>query len=270
MQSLHFVLEPGAQCCAYDLPLRMPQVSGIIDPEPFRSRARGEGLALAEAFAPSGGVRSLQCDPDRHVALFGLAGPLLTFVISGGLEVETANRGRLQLGPGDLFLSCGEDLEKFFTTAGDCRLLQVLVPADWPGDRARPAHTATQAIRSGPASNVQRMFKGADDKSYFRPFDNLFAPPGQWSEVTPLIGLRFIGMAADTIIDWHPEIVNNLVIVLSGALELETGGGEGALEVFYEGDICLAEDRTGQGHIDRMHGHVQVAILIVEDADLWD
>jgi hypothetical protein len=113
------------------------------------------------------------------------------------------------------------------------------------------------------------MVKGADDKSYFHDFGILFEESGKWSAITPLIGFRFIAMAEDTFIDWHPEIVNNLVIVMSGALELEVGGGGGAVEIFRQGDICLAEDRTGEGHIDRMHGTVQVAVLIVDDRDLW-
>jgi hypothetical protein len=118
--------------------------------------------------------------------------------------------------------------------------------------------------------NFKRMFKGEDDKSYFRDFEGLFGPQGEWSAITPLIGFRFIGMAADTFIDWHPEIVNNFVIVMSGGLELEVGGGAGAVEIFRPGDVCLAEDRTGEGHIDRVHGDVQVAVLIVADDHLQD
>lgn len=42
-----------------DLGLRMPKASGIIDPEPFRARARGEGDPLAEYHAASGGMRTI-------------------------------------------------------------------------------------------------------------------------------------------------------------------------------------------------------------------
>jgi hypothetical protein len=113
------------------------------------------------------------------------------------------------------------------------------------------------------------MVKGADDRSSFHDFPELFGAPGRWSAVTPLIGFRFIGMAPGTFIDWHPEIVNNLVIIMTGALELEVGAGTNKIELFHPGDVCLAQDRTGEGHIDRVHGFVQVAVLIIEDADLW-
>jgi len=48
-----------------------------------------------------------------------------------------------------------------------------------------------------------------------------------------------------------------------------TGFEVGKVELFHPGDVCLAQDCTGEGHIDRVHGFVQVAVLIVDDADLW-
>jgi hypothetical protein len=73
----------------------------------------------------------------------------------------------------------------------------------------------------------------------------------------------------DGFIDWHPEVVNNLAIFLSGELELESGGGGGAIEVFHAGDVCLAQDRTGEGHIDRTRGVTHVALIVVETENLW-
>ncbi|MBK8860893.1 MAG: hypothetical protein IPN48_08205 [Sphingomonadales bacterium] len=63
------------------------------------------------------------------------------------------------------------------------------------------------------------MSKGRGEKSYFHDFGLLFGAPGAWSKVTPLIGFRFIGMAG-YVHRLASEVVNNLVIVLSGALEL--------------------------------------------------
>ncbi len=269
MQS--YCLSPGPQggIAAEDLPLRMPQASGVIDPEPFRARARGEGPALAEAFAPSRGMRCAHLPAGQHTALFDIAGPVLTFVISGSLTFTSENQGRITLDPGDILLVGDAAAGAGVLAGGDCRLVQVLLEPDWPGPRTRPANTVSGQPRGERPCNFKRMIKGADDRSTFHDFANLFGPPGDWSAVTPVIGLRFIGMAEDTFIDWHPEIVNNLVIVMSGGLELEVGGGGGAVEVFRQGDICLAQDRTGEGHIDRVHGFVQVAVLIIEDADLW-
>jgi quercetin dioxygenase-like cupin family protein len=269
MQSLRLtnVTDQGLEIS--DLELRMPKASGVIDPEPFRARARGEGEALAEYYALSRGMRSIHLPDGHNPPLFEADGPILTFVISGAFEIDASNCGNVVMLPGDIFLAEAGTPEKFFTAKGDCRIIQLLVEPEWPGERTKPANPSSDYPRGSYDLNCKRMVKAADDKSYFHDFGTLFTAPGKWSDVTPLIGFRFIGMAEDTFIDWHPEIVNNLVIVMSGALELEVGGGEGAVEIFRQGDICLAEDRTGEGHIDRMHGYVQVAVLIVDDRDLW-
>lgn len=252
-----------------DLELRMPRASGIIDPEPFRARARGDGDPLSEYHALSGGMRSIHLPVGYNAPLFNIGGPVLTFVISGAIETEVSNRGNVVMQPGDIFLADAGTPEKHVTVTGDCRLIQVLVEPDWPGEKTKPVKPISDGPRGSHELNCKRMVKGADDKSYFYDFESLFLEPGIWSEVTPLVGFRFIAMAEDTFIDWHPEIVNNLVIVMSGALELEVGGGDGAIEIFRPGDVCLAQDRTGEGHIDRMHGYVQVAVLIVDDKNLW-
>lgn len=269
MKSLRLARTAHGEVTLADLPLRMPQASGVIDPEPFRQRARGIGPALAEAHAPSRGMRCLHRPAGCETDLLAVPGPVLTFVISGALVVAPDGEEPVTIEPGGLLLVDDPASAACLRTQGDCRLVQVLVDPDWPGPRARPAHPASSHPRGDHACNFKRMVRDAGDRSIFRAFANLFGPPGQWSAITPLIGLRFIGMAPDTFIDWHPEIVNNLVIVLSGALELEVGGGGGASELFRQGDVCLAQDRTGEGHIDRAHGLVQVAVLIVDDADLW-
>ena len=252
-----------------DLPLRMPQAKGVIDPDPVRARARGDGDPLAEAFGLSDGMRCLHAGAGA-CAVFEGGGRLLSFVISGQVEIDSDNRGVLTLDPGDLFLADnGAACEGAVRVLGDCRLLQLKVGADWPDAKARPPLTLSSHQRDGQPGNFKRMYLGADGRSRFRGFDGLFQPAGTWSAFRPLIGFRFIGMADGTFIDWHPEIVNNLVVVLSGALELEVGGGGGAVEIFRAGDVCLAEDRTGEGHIDLAHGAVQVAVLIMRDEDLW-
>ncbi|OYY67964.1 MAG: hypothetical protein B7Y44_10595 [Sphingomonadales bacterium 28-55-16] len=269
MQSVRLSYVAGLGIEISDLELRMPRASGIIDPEPFRARARGQGNPLSEYHALSGGMRSIHLPVGHNARLFETSDPVLTFVIAGTIEAEVSNLGNVVLYPGDIFLTDAGIPEQLVTVTGDCRLIQVLVEPDWPGDKTKPVKPTSDGRRGFHELNCKRMVKGADDKSYFYDFGSLFMEPGIWSDVTPLIGFRFIAMAEDTFIDWHPEIVNNLVIVMSGALELEVGGGDGAIEIFRRGDVCLAQDRTGEGHIDRMHGYVQVAVLILDDEHLW-
>ena len=270
MQSLRISWRPDAGLDVAPLHLRIPQAAGVIDPEPFRARARGEGPALAEAFATSGGMRTLHADGDAVPPLFDLPGQLLTFVLAGTLVLTDANGAERVLAAGDLLLVEGDwPQPPPVRLAGEGRLLQVRVESDWPGPRTRPLALRAAEARPAGTPRFSRMSRGSDDRSRFSDFAALFAPRGQWSAIIPLIGLRFIGMAPDTFIDWHPEIVNNLVVVMTGGLELEVGGDGGATQVFWPGDVCLAADRTGEGHIDRMHGFVQVAVLIVADEHLW-
>jgi len=266
VRALHLLTAAGAVTGLASLPLRMPQVAGTIDPEPFRIAAAG-GAPLRDAMAPCGPMRTLHLLPGQRAPLVAGDGPRLTFVLAGGVEVAGAGQATA-LGPGDVFLIDGPAPAAACRPVGECRLLQLTVEPGWPGDKARPVAKVAHIARAGPP-NFRRMYEGADGRSYFRSFAELFAAPGAWSAEVPVAGLRFIGMAEGTFIDWHPEVTNNLAIVLSGALELETGGGAGEVQVFRPGDVCLAEDRTGEGHIDRARSAVQVAILTIEDRHLW-
>ena len=42
-----------------------------------------------------------------------------------------------------------------------------------------------------------------------------------------------------------------------------------AVETFLAGDVCLAEDRTGEGHSGRFRGVVHVVIMVIETEHLW-
>lgn len=268
MQSLRLITLPDALLFVDHLPLRLPQVSGWVDPEPFRAQARGDAPPPPERLAQSGGMRALHLPEGLPWPSGTTDGPRLMFVISGALVFRTGNRGTLTLQPGDLVLLEASALEQHALPLGDCRLIEVRVTPDWPDPKARSVDAPSTHPRDGLACKMKRMIKADDDRSVFRDFTTLFCEPGIWSPITPLVGFRFLGMT-ETFIDWHPEVVNNFVIVLSGALELEVGGEGGSVEIFREGDVCLAEDRTGEGHIDRTHGLVQVAILVVADGDLW-
>ena len=270
MTSLRFSQVADKGYRASPLALRMPRASGVVDPEPFRAQARGDAPVMQGAMAPCAGIRTFHL-PEGHAApLFDLPGPLLHFVVSGAIEIDTIDAGSVRLSPGDLFLMDADGpRDGAARTIGDCRLVQMRVGTDWPGEKARPAAFSGSERPAGASPNLKRMYKGADDRSRFRDFTALFGADEAQGKLRPVAGLRFLVMAADTFITWHPEVVNNLVLVLSGGLELEVGGDGGAVEVFWPGDVCLAEDRTGEGHIDRMRGEVLVAIVVMEDADLW-
>lgn len=276
------------------LPLPAVYRKGDIPAELFRRQASGEipkaeqNLAAAAfmrtIIVPNGRFTGLASDAGAELgaARGAVAGPvsgavsggapgvasggLLTFVVSGALSLPG---GATNLVPGDLFLVDAASASRVVPTARDnCQLIQISVAPDWPGPDAKLQVPGTLTPRPG-KPNIKRVYQGADERAYFSEFPELFpAPPGQWSAPRAAAGFRFMCWE-DGFIDWHPEVINNLAIFLSGELELETGGGNGAIEVFHAGDVCLAQDRTGEGHIDRTRGVTHVALIVIETEHLW-
>lgn len=250
------------------LPLPFRRMSKPVDPETFRRQARGENIGYPRLFGASV-LRSLHCADGELAAEQILGGRQLCFVVSGVLELAAGNDSSERLQRGDVFLLDGRNVgELRIACAFDCRILLLEVAEDWV-----PEGTAEDVDDGGAAvgeTQLVRMYKGDDEQSYFRPFDTLFgkarsepAPP------VPVQGFHFIEFPPGAFIDWHPEGVNNFVVVLTGGLELEVGGGGGEVKVFGPGDVCLAEDRTGVGHIDRVHGTTRMALIVIEDRNLW-
>ena len=77
----------------------------------------------------------------------------------------------------------------------------------------------------------------------------------------------FVTLPADLDQDWHPAPARQLVIIVSG--ELEVTVSEGETRRWNRGDIFIAGDVTGRGHRTRsVDGEVTVIFLPV-DADVF-
>ena len=252
-------------------PLAFPTVyrKGDVPAEPYRRQASGEIPPLNLNLSP---LRFFRTIIVKEGSFAGFAsessGALLTIVNSGGLTLSVRGGPATQLTAGDVLLVDAESASRIAVTAhGECRLTQAGVAADWPGPDAKLQAPGTVRPRDAGKVNIKRVYKGKDDLAYFSEFPELFpAPVNQWSAPRAAVGFRFMCWE-DGMLDWHPEVVNNFGTVLSGELELETG--DGRIEVFHAGDICMAEDRTGKGHIDRARGMVHVFLIVVDTKDLW-
>ena len=120
---------------------------------------------------------------------------------------------------------------------------------------------------------VTRIYTGPDDRSHF---EDLEIPleagvAGRVSALVPAEAVFFrepAGEGASDFIDFHRAPRRQLVIHLAGRVEIETGGGE--TRRFGVGDILLADDTTGQGHISRgVQGpRAQVFIALSPDLDV--
>ena len=104
--------------------------------------------------------------------------------------------------------------------------------------------------------HVTRIYAGSDGKSHFEEVALDFKPraDGQ-SEGTPASNAKeafFTRQAVGYQLDWHTAPGRQYVITLSGQGEIEVG--DGSKKLFEPGDVLLAEDTTGQGHVTRVVG----------------
>jgi hypothetical protein len=186
------------------------------------------------------------------------------------LTLSTDSSQFCHLERGDILLTDGRSSSVPIEARNQCRLVQIGVPAEWPGAGAEVQQPGTFYPRlSGRVPKLKRIYKGKDDRAYFTEFSELFPEAlNEWGTPHAITGFRLLCWENGSM-DWHPCVTNQLAIALAGEMEMEVGGGAGAREVFHAGDICLAEDRTGEGHIGRFRGVVHVVIMVVETENLW-
>jgi uncharacterized cupin superfamily protein len=102
---------------------------------------------------------------------------------------------------------------------------------------------------------IVRLYTGADNESHFEDIEIALNPMGhmQASELQPTHGIMFRSSPPSHLSDYHRVPKRQYVITLSGQVEIETG--DGAVRRFGPGDVMLAEDTTGRGHITRVVGN---------------
>ncbi len=97
-----------------------------------------------------------------------------------------------------------------------------------------------------------RLYSGDDGESHFEDLEMSLEQAGEFSRVSGLqnaTGVLFRETTGDYFIDWHNAPRRQYVIALDGQVEIEVGGG--TRRRFGPGDVFLAEDTTGRGHISR-------------------
>jgi len=99
---------------------------------------------------------------------------------------------------------------------------------------------------------VTRLYTGPDGESHFQAIDiSLDDIKGseRMSELISATGIIFRETTGGYNLDWHPAPRRQFVINLEGKVELIVP--DGTKRILGPGDILLAEDTTGRGHISR-------------------
>lgn len=101
---------------------------------------------------------------------------------------------------------------------------------------------------------IIRLYTGADNESHFEEIDVELNLRGRnaFSDLQPADGVIFRRALETHHSDYHPAPRRQYVITLAGQVEIETG--DGTVRRFGPGDVMLADDTTGRGHMTRVVG----------------
>ena len=101
-----------------------------------------------------------------------------------------------------------------------------------------------------------RMYTGDDGKTHFEDIPEKFeiTDLSQRTDTEYTGGMQFVYQPPGYVIELHPAPRRQYVITLQGQAELVLGDGTSRL--FVAGDVVLAEDITGEGHITKVIGEI--------------
>lgn len=106
---------------------------------------------------------------------------------------------------------------------------------------------------------IWRVYSGSDGKSHIaeepmdmKPFKDVEGSHGEGTPMQPASGIAFRVFPPGYVLNWHRAPRRQYSITLSGRAEIEVG--DGTIAQVGPGDIVLAEDLTGQGHVTRVVG----------------
>ena len=105
-----------------------------------------------------------------------------------------------------------------------------------------------------------RVYSGADGKSHIaeepmamKPFTDVEGSYGEGTPMQTAAGVAFRLFPPGYVLSWHCAPRRQYSITLSGLAEIEVG--DGTIVRAGPGDVVLAEDLTGQGHVTRVIGN---------------
>ncbi|CAI8010492.1 hypothetical protein GBAR_LOCUS6924 [Geodia barretti] len=120
--------------------------------------------------------------------------------------------------------------------------------------------------------NFVRCYTGDDGKSHLEdlnpPFESFVDTEGAYGEGTPMLGANGVNIRIAQpgyLLEWHCAPRRQYTITLSGVAEVEVS--DGTKRQVGAGDVLLAEDLTGAGHITRVISDEPRYYMVVALAD---
>jgi hypothetical protein len=132
-------------------------------------------------------------------------------------------------------------------------ILGLAVGGTWGGYTLRSYEIF--ANTGGRSMKITRVYTGPDNKSHFEDIEIPLKDGGKgglMSELVKATGVVFRETDGSYNFDFHNAPRRQYVVNLEGEVEIEVG--DGTKRILRTGDILLAEDTTGQGHISRAVG----------------
>ena len=106
---------------------------------------------------------------------------------------------------------------------------------------------------------IWRVYSGHDGQSHIveealtmTPFTDVEGAHGEGTAMQATAGIAFRVSPPGYVLSWHCAPRRQYSVSLSGVAEIEVG--DGTVVRLHPGDVVLAEDLTGQGHITRVVG----------------
>ena len=126
------------------------------------------------------------------------------------------------------------------------------------------------AAQRGMSITMTRLYTGPDGQTHAEKTEVNLRPStlrAGLDESAPLkvSGAQFLRWPPGYVWDWHTATHRQYVITLSGRSEVELAGGQKIQ--LNPGQIILAEDVTGKGHITRSIGSEDLVLLLIPLAD---
>lgn len=114
---------------------------------------------------------------------------------------------------------------------------------------------------------IVRVYTGDDGASHFEDMEIALEDTGGMGRISSLWrgkGVMFREVDGDYALDFHNAPRRQFVINLTGSVDIEIG--DGTVRRLGSGEILLAEDTTGQGHISRaVEGQPRTCLFIPLD-----